>query len=465
MRVPERAAGRRSLLALIALAVGGAVCPWASAADIAPPPALATAMPAAPASAPAKPAPLPDPLNLKTALALAETASPQMDIARAAVDQARAGLRAARANTGLQAYVDLTPQTVDPAAEPGQNMTGDSVASVVVNKPLFDFGRSRAERAAAGYGVASRQAMFVDARAQYRIKVMQDFFAVLLADLKYAVDNERMTERYVKFDKARDRYKLGEVSLVDLKGLESAYRDAYVTRTESEKLQSRTRARLAIDLGRPDNLPDDLQTPALPGNDREPPDYQHTLKLALRQNPVLVALRNDVDSARAAVTAQRARRRPVLSAELEANDWQRAFGSRDDLRAALNLRIPIYQGGQIGAGVAAAEARLMDRKARLTLAQWDMRRTVLGLVQRLETLKTAREAAKVRADYRDLYLDRARGEYELEIQTTLGDAMTQLSDAQYQSAQVNFETAVTWAKLEAVVGQSLGKLPKQEKPQ
>jgi outer membrane protein TolC len=471
----KRVTARIRLLVLAALVAGGA---GVHAADVPPPPDAAPAAkseaglapqdsPAA-ASEPAadnKPAPLPNPLTLEEALKLADAANPRTDIARAAVDQARAGARAARAISGVQAYMDLTAVSVDPAAEPGQNMTGDSVASLVLRKPLYDFGRSHAQRAAADAALAGKELLFADAKAQYRIRVMQDFFAVILADLKYAVDNEELAQRYVRFDKARDRHELGEVSLVDLKGLESNYRDIYVTRTRSEKRQASTRAQLAIDLGRPDNLPEDLQPPQLPGNRRAAPDFQAMLKLALKQNPVLAALRQQVASAQAAVDAQRARRRPVISAEVEANQWEREFGSRDDLRAGLNLRIPIYQGGQIGADIAKAQARLQDSQARLTLAEQDMRRTVLELVQRLESLKVARDAAKVRADYRDLYLDRARGQYELEIQTTLGDAMTRLSEAQYQTAQADFETAVTWAKLEAVVGQPLGKKTKQEKAQ
>jgi len=78
--------------------------------------------------------------------------------------------------------------------------------------------------------------------------------------------------------------------------------------------------------------------------------------------------------------------------------------------------------------------------------------TVLDLVQELENLKVERNAAKVRTNYRDLYLDRSRALYELEVNSDLGDAMTRVTEAQWLAAQVEFRLALAWARLDALTG-------------
>jgi outer membrane protein TolC len=410
------------------------------------------------------PAPLPQPLTLERALATVAAPHPERRLAEAALDEARAGLDQVEATTGLHAYVDLIAQSSDFAAEPGHDFVGDSRASAVLSKRLYDFGRTSSLRESAKATLAGSEQRLFDTLQQRRLEIMGRFFDVLLADLRYAVDNETMAHRYVRFDKARDRHELGEVSLIDVRELESKYQDALVVRSETERRQRATRARLAEALNRPDELPAELVRPKLPGNDREAPDYEKLLADAMQHNPVLVALRDDVTAARATLAAERARGYPVLNGEIAFSDYEREIGLREDYTAMLNLRVPIYQGGEDRAAIAGSSARLAEREARLGKAEHEMRQTVLELVQRIETLRIARNAARVRLDYRDLYLDRAQGRYELEMETTLGDAMTQLTAAQWQAEKVEFELALAWAQVDALTGR-LGQTSSQENPQ
>jgi outer membrane protein TolC len=409
-------------------------------------------------------APLPQPLTLDQALDMAAAAHPDRVLAEAALDEARAGVLEADAFSGFRAYVDLTAQSTDFAAEPGHDFVDDSRMGAVISKRLYDFGRSRALRESAQATVAGREQRLFDNLQQRRLEIMARFFDVLLADLRFAVDNETMAQRYVRFDKARDRHELGEVSLIDLRELESVYQDALIVRSESDRRQRASRARLAVALNRPDDLPAELLRPALPGNDRDAPDYEQLLTEALERNPVLAALRDDVAAARSAVAAERSRGYPVVSGEIAYYDYEREIGSREEYKASLNLRIPIYQGGEDDAAIARASARLAEREAKLAKAEHEMRQTVLDLVQRIEVLRIARNAARVRVDYRDLYLDRAQGKYELEMETTLGDAMSRLTEAQWMAEKVEFELALAWAQVDALTAR-LAPMPSQEKPQ
>ena len=58
-------------------------------------------------------------------------------------------------------------------------------------------------------------------------------------------------------------------------------------------------------------------------------------------------------------------------------------------------------------------------------------------------------------NYRDLYLDRSRALYELEVRTDLGDAMSQISDVRLRRARIMFDWAMNEAKLRAMTGSLL----------
>ncbi len=397
------------------------------------------------------PVPLPSPLTLEQALAFAEAAHPDLELARARLELARAARLEAAARRAARVYLDLRPQTVQPAAD-GDGWVNDSLARLVLSKPLTDFGRTRALEKAAAAEQAAREQAFLDARQARRLEIMARFFDVLLADLRYSVDNEEMAFRYVRFDDLREHHALGRVSDVTLMEAENLYREALIRRTESEKRQTAARARLAAALNRPGKLPRDLVRPDLTAYERKIPEYQMLFEQARRANPWLAQLRQETEAARAVLVAERARRRPTLDVEFEVAEYERTFASRNDLRAGINLRVPIYQGGADTAAIARAQAVLEEREARLAKAEYDLSNTVLDLVQELETLKVRREAAHRRIAWRDLSLDRARALYEMEVRTDLGDALVRLTEAQYQAAQAEFEWALVWARIDALTG-------------
>jgi hypothetical protein len=81
-----------------------------------------------------------------------------------------------------------------------------------------------------------------------------------------------------------------------------------------------------------------------------------------------------------------------------------------------------------------------------------LRKKVLQLVQELEVLKVAAEAANVSLEYRDLYLDRSRSAYELEIQTDLGDAAAGMTESQWNSDRVRYDLLLTLGNIDALLG-------------
>lgn len=410
--------------------------------------AAAIGLAAAPAQAAA---PLPQPLTLADALALADESHPQLHAAQAALETARADRETARARDGTRAYLDLTPQWVRPTTE--NDWVDDARARVIVSKPLYDFGRTRAFNRSAEQSLQAREYGLLDIRAQRRLDIMARFFEVVLADLRYAVDNESMASAYVSFDRGRDRHKVGQLSDVQLLELESRFQDTRGARADALARQNFARRQLAYALNRPQEVPVELTVPKLHDLMREAPEFEPLFARIQQHHPRMQALRRDLESARAQIDAERARKRPALTAEAEAAYFEREFASRDELRATVNLRVPIYQGGEDRAAILRAHARVAEQEARVAQLDLELRNALWEVLNDIDSLKVQRQAAAVRSAYRDLYLDRSRALYELEVRTDLGDAMVKNTEAAWLAAQADFRLALAWARLSALLGE------------
>ncbi|SCZ62867.1 TolC family protein [Thiohalomonas denitrificans] len=396
--------------------------------------------------------PLPEPLTLEHALSLAERGPTDVAQARADLEYSQAEERLAQSRTGVNVALEGRLRWVEPSEVAADQSNGDHRGSLFVRKNLYDFGRSAAEESAAeGLGKASRL-RYTDVVRQRRIAIMEAYFDVLLADLEFARDNEEMAVVYVSLDRLQDRHELGQVSDIDLLEMEAEYQAIRKKRAASQARQRSARSRLAIALGRPGELSSDLSLPDLPQLDGELPEYESLLKKALAENPAIRALRAEVKAAESRIAGARAGRRPYLDGELEASTYSREAGSHDDWRAGVVLTVPLYSGGAVGAQIAREKATLNRTRASLAAAEDAVRQALLDNYLDLETLQVDADRVLALQDYRDLYLDRSRTIYELEVKTDLGDAMVRLSEAQIEAAKNRFGRVLAWERLKALAG-------------
>ncbi len=398
---------------------------------------------------------LPTPLSLDDALAFAERDMPTLELARAGRDASTAALAEVEAMSGLRLSAVGKLRAVRPSHVSDNRDNNDSSAKLALRKRLYDFGYTGALEQSARRADAGSEWRYLKARQEAHLAVMRRFLDVILADLQFARDNEAMAGAFIDADRARDRHELGRVSDVELLRLDADYQNALQTRSESQSLQRAARARLAIAMGRPDELASELIRPAVPDTAVPLPDYEDLLAEILAGNPEVKALRAEVEAAEAAVAAARADYGPVVSGELAASVHNRGTSSTHPLGAALVLEVPLLTGGAKDATIAAARAELRGSRARLQAHEHAMRERVLVLWQRLDHLRLRLQGLKVRGDYRELYLDRSRALYELEVKTDLGDAMTEISALRLDEASAEFDWMMAQAELAALAGRLL----------
>jgi outer membrane protein TolC len=392
-------------------------------------------------------------LSLERALSIAEiNGSPAVDIAEAEILESSANLATVKSKYGFRFKAEAYPRYVYAIDDSIGDDINDSYYFLSTNKILSDFGRTEKLSQAAEADVRAQAIDFVSFRYHHRLLIIKAYMNVLLADKRYAVDNENMVLKYLRYDKSRERHELGEVSDVDLLGLESDYRTELLNRMRSANRQSETRAELAALLNRPDEFPAGLQPIKTETSDLKIPEYDDLLKKVLAMNPELMAQDERVKSALAKLEHSRMSSRPVLDSAVELGNYERRYGEGGKWRVGVNLTIPFSEGGRFRAEVARRQANLQEEQARYQLMKNALRKQVLELVQELEVLKVAAEAAAVSLEYRDQYLDRSRSAYELEIQTDLGDAAAGMTESQWNSDRVRYNLLLTLGNIDALLG-------------
>lgn len=402
-------------------------------------------------------------LTLAQALASADNhpdielvaADRELALADAALVQSRRNL-----SVGLDGGLRVAKPSLDPTSSDSRDLISDNNLRVAARKNLVDFGRTRYAEDAAKRVVDARNADLLSAQERHRLLIMQRFFDVLTADLQYTTDNEFMTVRYLAFDNARDRMKVGQLSQVDVTELEARFQDALLARNLTQMKQRTARALLADALNRPGQLPGELEDPALPENNAKLPDYDALLQTALEKNPRLIAQRNLLAAAQLRLDATRAERAPSVDAEAEAGYYSRRLGSRDNLRAGVVFSWPFYQGERNDALLSREQAQFHRLQAEAARVKMNLTQEILETYLLIEQLqKAGRTSAKKQAEFRDLAVERARAQYEVELRTNLGETAAFTMQAKLRERSNEYQLALARARLEALVGTRLTLLP------
>jgi outer membrane protein TolC len=401
-------------------------------------------------------------LTLGEALATAEVAHPDLRLAEADRAAALAEQEAAVSRSDLSINAEAGLRHAHPSTGPEASLSDNSLR-LNARKSLYDFGRTAWYEQAARSTVDAREAGLLEARERRRIEVMARFFNVLAADLQYVADNETMAVAYVNADNARDRLKVGQISAMELAELESRYQDMLVRRNASQARTRFARAQLANAMNQPGQLAAELEDPKLTSNDLTLPDYEVLLPIMQESNPRLRAQSALLEASRQRMEALRAENSPMLDAEVEAAGYSRETATRDNLRAGVVLTWPVYQGRRVSAQLAREQAQFHKLQAEADKLRMDLVEALLEVWAEVDQLqRSARAAARKQVEYRDLALEKARGQYEVELKANLGDAMAATMEAKLRERRTEYQLALALARLQALLGRPLESTVKDE---
>lgn len=399
---------------------------------------------------------LPDPLTLDQALALIDPSHPTLLAADAGRVRAEAERLDAESVTGLEASIDARLRWVEPNDKATLRQRDDHALSLTLRKRLTDFGYSSAREAAAEAGDEGAELGFQNAERSQRLAVIRAYFDVIEADLLAAWRSEAMQVEYLRQEDIVEAQGLRESSDLDVAQADARYQLVLAASYTAEASQRTSRQLLAQALNRPRQLPSVVVRPDLPLLDRPVPEEALPLiEEALAHNADLRALAARMRAAEQSLAAARAADGPVLDAEGEIGAYSRELGSNDDARIGLVLSIPLSTGGRTQAGIARARAALLDAQAAHGRRELGLRSEVLELWQELRLARYHRAEAKANMSLRDLELERSRMQFEQQVQSNLGNAMANYTEAEYRTAKADHDLAMAWLRLDALLGREI----------
>jgi len=394
-------------------------------------------------------------LTLEDILKAEVVEHPNLQLIQAAIDSELASLSEENSSYDITASLIAEARIIEPSEYAIDQSRHDHRIRLAVSKQLYDFGRSRYAQKSADLGLQSSRDQYLVSDSQHRLLLIKLFYSVILADLRFYWDNEAMTMAYLRFDRARNRHELGQVSDVDLLALESEYQKLRRVYFSAQAQQQKSRLLLSNALNLGDKIVTEIETPNLGFDLTNLPEVKEIKQRVITNNVLLRAQRAKVKSTENKVLSISANKYPSLGAQFDLAAYARDAGGFDPWRFSVILDVPLLSGGGLKAQVARERAILLRKKSELKQLELALTEKALELRLLLDSLKVAREQVKKQIEYQLLYFDRSQALYELEVKSDLGDAMSRISEAKYQAAKVEFQLMFTWAKLQALTGQKI----------
>jgi hypothetical protein len=121
--------------------------------------------------------------------------------------------------------------------------------------------------------------------------------------------------------------------------------------------------------------------------------------------------------------------------------------------ARIQLKIPIYDNGKktnMLQTLLIQKEKILNKISQYKL---DLKLKVSTLIATLKYYKKLKKAYEIQVDYRILYLDKARINYELDRQSDLGDSMKEMTKAEYEYAKNEYNYVISYEMLQLLIGE------------
>lgn len=301
--------------------------------------------------------------TLTEALATAYITNPQLAAQRAQLrqvdEQVPQALSGWRPQVNVRGDAGLSRRDTDLEGAGTQDLTPRQFG-LDVTQPLYRGGRTVAATRAAENAVRAGRARLQVVEQNVLFNTVVAYLNVLAtqAVLEFEVQNEQRLTRFL--EATQDRFEVGEVTRTDVFQAEARLARAIADRVQAEGNLESARAQYVAVVGTP---PTDLELPEVPAD--LPDTVMAAIELAVDNNPQVLAARFDEQSSLNTVDQVRGELLPELNVRGEAfrgYDTGLVGGRVDDLRATVNVVVPLYQAGAVYSRVRQAKQAVSEQR-------------------------------------------------------------------------------------------------------
>jgi outer membrane protein TolC len=287
------------------------------------------------------------------------------------------------------------------------------------------------------------------------IDITRHFFDVVLADMSYETVLEKLAIAAIREGRTKDDYDAQDASEVALLEKQTNTQLSQIERIKAESEQIQSRAKLAQLLNLTyANRPDDVIKP----------NYSHLFKTQLiefedyqsrlNNNFKLKQLQHSLLALNTQISQEQDNLGIVLRSNARLGDQAYQREKNGHWRVGLNLTMPFGTDAKQSGKISTLQFNAKQLKLDIKQHQQTIESTALNYYLTLKSLRQTHNALLVELDYRDLYLERARANYEMEIKSDIGHAMINITDAERKLAQNEFNYVITLKQLHYLIGDS-----------
>lgn len=391
--------------------------------------------------------------DLRAALAATYAGNPELDAARARLRAVDENVPQALAGFRPQFFAGSSAEAVSGQTDVGDlDRKGGSIG-LSFRQNLYAGGGTQAAVERAEQQVLAERGRLADTEQRVLLGAVEAYTATWRdrAVLEFARNNRERIARQLQA--TRDRFAVGEVSRTDVAQAEArlARSTADVEAALADLAASIAEFRRVIGVEPAEQLSDPETFRALP----------ESLAEALARaesHPGVVAARFDLAAAQAAVREALAGLLPTLDLTGNADyareptttlDWQRRAS------VALELNVPLYQGGAAYARVRQARQTVTQRQRELEAVTREVQRQVASAWEALRAAGAAIEAFEAQVRASRIALEGVRQEALVGTRTVLDvlDAEQELFDSQVSLVRARSDRVIASYRLAAAIGE------------
>jgi outer membrane protein len=375
-----------------------------------------------------------------------EAAASRVDLSHADREQALAGYRP---NVSLVASAGRARYDLNGGTHPDRDPTA---AGLNLSQPIYDFGRTSSEVAAA---TALMESADASTRATVIDVVLDAVTAALHVDFDHHVlatvsENARVLSERLAY--TRGKFEAGDFTRTDVAQAEARYASAESQVQAAQAALSTAQANLQRITGQP--LDVDLeQIPALPA----PASLAAALE-SLQKHPELEAANHAVRGAEHSEMATRAQRRPrvdLIGTVGRDDETRFTMTTTDYWSASLQLSVPLYERGLARAREDRARAALRRERAEQQSVQRQLEQRVTTGWANLSASRAERTAAQEESRAADVALNGMQAELDSGLRTVIDllNAQQDALDARLAELDARYRETISTVQLLAATGE------------
>jgi outer membrane protein len=326
-------------------------------------------------------------------------------------------------------------------------------ASVNVQVPLWDFGRTLGQVRAARASTSAARADLSVTRQDVDTQVRVAYFGALAAEALVKVSDDTIAQMQKHLEFATASLEVGQRTRFDVTRAEVDLSNARITKIQADNGVATTRATLSAAVGEPVGGAR-LDVRALA--DAPDPRPEEAAERALRARPELTALDLRLSAADASLASARSAWFPVLSAAGQYGWRGQDFPLVHNWQAGATLTWPFLNGGADEARAAeqrgAVEQARASRAAEVLQVRADAEQAAFAVIE----AHARRDASQVLVGQAQENLELAEGRYQAGVGSIieLTDAQAALTSARAQQVRAGYDLATARARLVRAIGEA-----------